>query len=439
MLEKILRFFERYIIPKTLYRLGQSPYHFLLAFLGNLFYGSPSKRINVIGVTGTKGKSTTLELIDAILTTSGKRTALLSSVRQKIGRRNQKNSSENTMPGRFAIQKFLYEAVKSKCEYALFEVTSEGVTKHRHRFIQWNGALFLNLTPEHVEAHGSFEKYREAKLDFFKYVKRSKKKKKYFIINKDDVHTPYFKNIAEHTPRSEVIFFSRDDVHRLVDLIKKERNPDWLRADFNVENVAAARALARLLGVKNEAILKALIGFKGLRGRMDFIQKEPFAVVVDYAHTPVSLRAVYENLRKQPEFTKKSKLICVLGSCGGGRDKWKRPEMGEIAARYCDEIILTNEDPYDEDPNQIIREIKSGISNSQFPMFKVYIILDRGEAIKRAIFLAQKGDVVVITGKGSEEWIHIAKRKKIPWDDRKKVEETLLRRGKRFHGMIEKK
>ncbi|MCP6720092.1 MAG: UDP-N-acetylmuramyl-tripeptide synthetase [Patescibacteria group bacterium] len=432
MLERALRFFERYIIPKSIYRLGQSPYHFLLAFLGNLFYGFPSRRIRVVGVTGTKGKTTTLELIDAMLTASGKRTALLSSVRRKVGERDGKNSSENTMPGRFAIQRFLREAVDAGCEYALFEVTSEGVTKHRHRFIQWDAAVFLNLTPEHVEAHGSFENYREAKLDFFRYLRRSKKQKKYFVINSDDTHASYFKKVTEKVLRAEIILFNRDGVSRLMDSIKKDSNPNWLRADFNIENAAAARALTKLFGVKDETVRDALIKFKGLRGRMDFVQKEPFAAVVDYAHTPVSLRAVYRNLKEQPEFTKSSRLICVLGSCGGGRDKWKRPKIGEIAAHYCNEIILTNEDPYDEDPNQILREIKSGIPNSQqphpageFPIPKVYVVLDRREAIEKAIFLARKGDVVVITGKGSEEWIHLAKRKKIPWDDRGTVEEIL--------------
>jgi len=148
-------------------------------------------------------------------------------------------------------------------------------------------------------------------------------------------------------------------------------------------------------------------------------------VVVDYAHTPEQLESVYKTLNPKP-YTLNPKLICVLGSCGGGRDKWKRPVLGKIASKYCDEIIITNEDPYDENPSQILSEIKSGISNSKFQISNFYEILDRKEAIKKAIELAKAGDVVVITGKGSELWMCVENGKKIPWDDRKITKEALL-------------
>jgi len=158
---------------------------------------------------------------------------------------------------------------------------------------------------------------------------------------------------------------------------------------------------------------------------MDFVQKEPFAVVIDYAHTPLSLLSVYENLQRGLFFKKGSRLICVLGSASGGRDKWKRPELGKIAAHHCDQIFITNEDPYDEDPRKIMEEIKSGIPDDEAPMPKTELVLDRRDAIERAIFAAGKGDVVAITGKGSEEWIHAKDGAKIPWDDRRVVEEIL--------------
>lgn len=425
MLESLLRFLKKYVIPRSIYRLIQPIYHYLLAFLGNIFYNFPSKKIFVVGVTGTKGKTTTLELINVMLEAAGKRTALFSSIRRKIDKKSEKNPTETTMPGRFTLQKFFREAVEADCEYALVEVTSEGVAKHRHRFIHWDAAVFLNIHPEHIEAHGSFEKYLEAKLSFFRYLKHSSKKKKYFFINKDDPHAPYFEKAAEKTEHKEIILFSRDDVYRFLSLIQEEYNPDWLLADFNVLNAAAANAFAKIAGVSNEDIWDALRNFQGIKGRMDFVRREPFAVVVDYAHTPDSLLAVYENLRRTPYFTKGSRLICVLGSAGGGRDKWKRPEMGRIAAHHCDYIILTNEDPYDENPRAILEEINSGIPKDEFPIPKTQIILDRREAIEKAIFLAEKGDMVVITGKGSEEWIHVADGKKIPWSDREVVKEIL--------------
>jgi len=414
-------------------------YHFLLAWLASAFYGAPSKKIAVVGVTGTKGKSTVLEMLDSILTAAHRRTALLSSVRLKIGSRSGKNFYANTMPGRGAIQKFLKEAVAENCEIALIEVTSEGVKQSRHRFIHWDGAVFLNLHPEHIEAHGGFEKYREAKLDFFRALSRSAKPRKFFVVNADDQNAPYFEEAARGVAGGEV-FLCRRPAASLVKKLK-EQNPDWLLADFNIENVAVAAKTAGALGAKEKEILVGLENFRGLRGRMDFVQKKPFAVVVDYAHTPDSLRAVYEILRRQasahstgsgltvrgvkPSKAKGHKLICVLGSAGGGRDKWKRPELGRIASHYCDRIILTDEDPYDENPMKILEEIKSGIPDDEGPLSKVEVVLDRKEAIRRAILSAQEGDVVAVTGKGSEEWIHVASGRKIPWDDRGVVEEIL--------------
>lgn len=423
--EKFLSFLKRYLIPKPVFRLLAPVYHYSLAFLGNLFYGAPSKKLFVLGVTGTKGKTTSLELINAVLESVGKKTALFSSTTRKIGKKREKNPTDTTMPGRFALQEFFREAVGAGCEYALVEVTSEGVARHRHRFIHWDGAVFLNIHPEHIEAHGSFEKYLRCKLDFFRYLKNSCKKKKYFFINKDDTHAPDFHGAAERTKKKDIVFFSRDDISRMLKDIQSEHDSAWLRADFNTENAASANAVAKSLGIGDEDIWNALRSFKGLKGRMDFVQSEPFAVVVDYAHTPNSLLAVYENLRRLPTFGKDSRLVCVLGSAGGGRDKWKRPELGKIAAHHCDRIYLTNEDPYDEKPIAILEEIKRGIPSDETPVPPVEMVIDRREAIEKAIVSAQKGDVVVVTGKGSEEWIHIAGGAKIPWDDRRVAEEIL--------------
>ncbi|MFH0712406.1 MAG: UDP-N-acetylmuramyl-tripeptide synthetase [Candidatus Jorgensenbacteria bacterium] len=426
MLEKILRFSKKYLIPRPVFRLVQPFYHYFLAWLGAVICGAPSKKIFVVGITGTKGKTTALEMVNAVLESAGKKTAMFSSVSRKIGSERRGNPTETTMPGRFALQRFFEEAVQAGCTHALVEVTSEGVTRHRHRFIHWDAAVFLNIHPEHIEAHGTFHAYLKAKLGFFRYLKHSAKEKKYFLINKDDSHAPDFVEAADETKRKEVILFSRDDVSRVLNEIKEEHSPDWLSADFNFENAAAANALAKVLGIKDEEIWEAFRNFKTLKGRMDFVQKEPFAVVIDYAHTPLSLLSVYENLRREPIFKKGSRLICVLGSAGGGRDKWKRPELGKIAAHHCDQIFITDEDPYEEDPRRIMEEIKSGIPGDELPAPKMEMVLDRREAIEKAIFTAQKGDVVAITGKGSEEWIHMKGGAKIPWDDRKIVEEILF-------------
>jgi UDP-N-acetylmuramoyl-L-alanyl-D-glutamate--2,6-diaminopimelate ligase len=384
-------------------------YHFLWSFLGAVFYGFPSKRIFVLGVTGTKGKSTVLELINAILETAGKKTALLSSIRIKIGKDSRKNYLDNTMPGRAFIQRFLRKAVRSGCDYALVEVTSQGILQHRHRFIKWDAALFTNLAPEHIEAHGGFENYRNAKLSFFRYVsalkpKTQNLKPKLFFINKDDPNAGYFKEAVQD---GQIILYSQG-------------------GDFSQDNIAAAVAFSRSQRIPEEYIKQALKNFPGVPGRMEVIQKEPFRVIIDYAHTPDSLEKVYQIL-KPKTYNLKPKLICVLGSAGGGRDKWKRPKIGEIAGQYCQEIIITNEDPYNEEPLEILNQIEAGIFNPKpkTQNLKPYKILDRKEGIRKALSLAKEGDTVIITGKGCESWLHLEKGKKISWDERRIVENEI--------------
>ncbi|MDP2696247.1 MAG: UDP-N-acetylmuramyl-tripeptide synthetase [bacterium] len=427
---------------KNIYQKLKSAYHYCLAWLGNVIYGSPSKDIFVIGVTGTKGKSTTLELINAILEMADKKTALVSSLRFKIANKTIKNTTGMTMPGRFFIQKKLRKAVKAGCQYFLIEVTSQGILQHRHEFIDFDAAIYTNVRPEHVEAHGSFDNYRGAKVSFFKYAAdKSRKRDKSFFINDEDDSKGHFVNAVGD---NKVIYFSRDN------FIDKNLNKgkisigDWLSNNFNLENAAAATALAESQGIDWDTIHRALQAFSGIPGRLEYAQRKPFAVVIDYAHTPDSLTKVYQALirggakvsarnsrgssrtkTKTKTSVSTSKLICVLGAAGGGRDKWKRPVMGQIAAQYCRNIILTNEDPYDEKPEKILEDIKNGILQTKFPVSNIAEILDRRAAIAKAISLAKRGDTVIITGKGSEDWLRVAQGNKIPWSERKAVEKVL--------------
>ncbi len=413
----------------------RAAYHFLWAWLGARAHGSPSRRMFVIGVTGTKGKTTTLELVNAILEAAGKRTALISSLRIKVGGESGKNPTGNSMPGRARLQAFLARAVAAKCQYALIEVTSQGIVQHRHRFINWNIGAITNLAPEHIEAHGSFENYRKAKLDFLKYVVRRGGKA---FLNADDKNFRFFADELAKTDRrggvSAPITYARADewLRNYLPKIGPMRAvtegaaPKFLLSEFNEENVAAAVAIARELGVSDRAIRDALVGFRGVPGRMEFVARGPYTAIVDYAHTPDSLRAAYRAAKPDPTANyPEPRLICVLGAAGGGRDRWKRPEMGKIAAEYCDEIILTDEDPYDEEPAAIVKEVRSGILGGDPELANVYEILDRREAIKKAVRLARPGDVAIGTGKGSEDWIHVANGKKLPWNERREFEEAL--------------
>ncbi|MEK7519587.1 MAG: UDP-N-acetylmuramoyl-L-alanyl-D-glutamate--2,6-diaminopimelate ligase, partial [Patescibacteria group bacterium] len=378
------------IIKKVIPRRFLGIYHFSLAFLGAFFYRYPSKRLKVIGVTGTNGKTTVTEMISKILEDGGFRVALLNSIRFKIGALEKKNNLRMTMPGRFKLQKFLREAVDSSCQYVVLEVTSEGIKQHRHKFIDFSLAVFTNLSPEHIEAHGSFEKYREAKGEFFKSCKGI------HVINQDDPNAPYFLQF----PAAKKILYSLKDSTLLSGEIK-------LLGEFNIYNAIASLQVGLSQGIDLAICQRAIEKFDLIPGRMELVINQSFKVFVDYAFTPNALEQVYKALTSK-FMVQGLKLICVLGSCGGGRDKWKRPVLGEIASRYCQDIIVTNEDPYDENPMEIIDQVAEGTKG------KALKILDRREAIKEALKLAKTGDVVIITGKGSEPSICLAGGKKIP-------------------------
>jgi UDP-N-acetylmuramoyl-L-alanyl-D-glutamate--2,6-diaminopimelate ligase len=411
-------------IPPSLVDL----YHFLLALFGALFYQFPSKKLNLIGVTGTNGKTTTTEMIAKIFEKAGKKIALLNSIRFKIGEKEEINKLRMTMPGRFFIQRFLKKAVKEGCEFAILEVTSEGIKQYRHRFLDFKVAVFTNLAPEHIEAHGSFEKYREAKGKFFQatkeihilngddenfeyFLKFPAKEKFFFTLNKSKI--PLFR-------KSGMVILAEDEKEDEKGISFKVKDTEFnlnLMGKFNIYNALAAISVALSQGISLKICKKALEEFKGVPGRMEEVISKPFKVIVDYAFTPNALEKVYQTLRNTQYEIPNTRLICVLGACGGGRDKWKRPVLGELAAKYCDEVIVTNEDPYDEDPWQIIEQVASGTKG------KARKILDRREAIKEALKLAKEGDIVVITGKGCEPSICVAGGRKIPWDDRKVVRE----------------
>ncbi len=378
-------------------------YHFILAFLGTLFYRFPSQKIKVIGITGTNGKTTTSEMISKILTEAGYKIASLSSIKFKVGEKERQNNLKMTMPGRFKIQKFLREAVDSGCRYAVLEVTSEGIKQHRHRFINFDMAVFTNLAPEHIEAHGGFENYKKAKGKLFQAAKNI------HIINIDDENAEYFLRFPAR--RKHTYGLEKGDINTKNTQFKLK-----LIGDFNIYNALAAICAGLSQGISLDSCKKALEKIEGIPGRMEEIISEPFKIFVDYAFTPNALEKVYQTLTTNYKLPA-NRLICVLGACGGGRDKWKRPVLGEIAAKYCDEIIVTNEDPYDENPMEIIEQVADGAGG------KAKKILDRREAIRESLKLAKAGDMIVITGKGCEPWICASKGKKVPWDDREIVKE----------------
>ncbi|GIW67251.1 MAG: UDP-N-acetylmuramyl-tripeptide synthetase [Candidatus Parcubacteria bacterium] len=432
--------FLRKITPKPILYL----YHYFLAFVFAVLNGFPSKKIVVIGITGTKGKSTVTYLVYYLLKNLGIKAALSSSEFFFIDDKKIENKSRLTMPGRGFLQKFLKQAVENKCEVAVLEVTSEGLAQSRHAFIDFDIAVFLNLHPEHIEHHGSYEAYRNAKGKLFKALEKSKvrkflrgtKVKKTIIVNIDDFEADYFlsfraeqkinfsleSSLAEYSLLKPTTYKIYNKGIEFVLEGKKFSSP--LLGKINLYNLLAGLSVIKALSLPINSLEQIIKEFKGLPGRFDIINAKGFKVIVDYAHTPDSIEEVYKTVI---ELFKPKRMICLIGSAGGLRDKWKRPVIGEIAAKYCNHIVISDEDPFNEDPNEIIKAIEMGAKRylAEFEIEKpIEIIPDRKRAIFRLIELAQKGDIVITIGKGNEPSI-VYKDKTISWNEKEVVIEAL--------------
>ena len=426
------------VIKKILPAFVIGWYHKILAVLAAVIYGRPSDKLIVIGVTGTNGKSTVVNLIAELLKAGGAKVGLTATANFKIGEEEWLNDQKMTMLGRFKTQKFLRELVKAGCRYAVIETSSEGVKQYRHLGINYDILIFTNLTPEHLEAHGGFDNYKKAKGKLFQHLTNKKRKiingqkiDKTIIVNADDKYADYFLNF----PADKKLTYS---INKASDFqagdIKLQGNGTTFNLQHstyktnllglvNVYNCLAAMAAAKVQNIAEKKIKQALLEYQGVPGRFEFIETgKNFKVMVDYAPEPESMSKLYETLK----IFNFSKIIHVLGSCGGGRDGARQPVLGKLAADNADYVIVTNEDPYDDDPQKIIDHVASGAeANNKVLNQNLFKILDRREAIQKALSLAQENDLVLITGKGSEQFICVAHGKKIPWDDRKVVRELL--------------
>ncbi len=428
-------------------------YHFLIAYLAYWYYGRPSRKLVVIGVTGTKGKSTTCRLIASVLEAGGHKVGMFSTVEFQIGEKRWPNTKKMTMLGRGLIQKLFKDMVNAGCRYAVVETSSEGILQYRHVGLNYDIVVFTNLGTEHSERHGGFENLKRDKGKIFAGLTKEKNKiingqkiDKVIVANLDDVSVDYYlgfnankkygitlKNTKilkyfhvqildariEHSDENSVSF-SVDDKKYLINLV----------GAFNVYNALAAIAIGWSQSIAEEQIIHGLKSVAIVEGRIEFIDAgQNFRVVVDYAHEAISLTELFKTLREvfiTAHHGKNRRLIGVVGSDGGGRDKGKREEMGKISGQLCDVVVITDVNCFDEDPKQIAEMLAVGARHAgKKDNVDLFIETDRYQGIKKAISLAHIGDVVAITAKGTEPCIVQAGGKKIPWDDREVVKEIL--------------
>lgn len=424
------------IIKKLIGKKILSRYHYFLARTASFVYGSPSEKMIVIGVTGTNGKTTTVNIISQYLDCLQKKNGLASTVNFKVDDKKWLNKKKMTMLGRFQTQRLLGQMLKAGCEYVIIETSSQGIEQHRQIGINYDVLLFTNLSPEHIEAHGSFENYRSAKEKLFAEFGSLPKKningqeiKKIIISNIDDPETARLKKYQvdkflsygfENSSDYQGTDLQAGEGKVSFKLSNQEISAKYL-GKFNAYNILAALACLDALGLDTKQAISC--GLRNIPGRQEWIKLgQNFKIMVDYAPEPESLAQLYEAIKE----VSRNKLIHVLGSCGGGRDQARRPILGKMAGKMADLVIVTNEDPYDDDPQMIIDNVAQGALEAGKELNKTLLkYLDRRKAIKKALSEAKENDFVLITGKGAEQFICVANEKKIPWDDRMVVKEEL--------------
>lgn len=387
-----------------MFRSLKGLYHLLVAVVANFWFGFPSRKLTVVGVTGTDGKTTTTTLIYEICTASGLKTSMITSVHAVIGGKEYDTGFHVTTPSAWWVQKYLREAVDHGDSHIVLEVTSHAIDQYRVFGVFFTIGILTNVTHEHLDWHGTFEKYLQTKLKLLKAAKIA-------IINHDDAES-YTHAIPLLVNKKLITYGIRRDA-----MVSPKNYPfkTKLSGTFNQYNILAAIAATDALGIAKQVINHTIRDFGGISGRMEFILRKPFSVVVDFAHTPNALENVLNTVRSMT----KKRLIHVFGTAGL-RDHTKRPLMGAVSAKYADIIILTEEDYRTEDVNIIMDEIGVGVSGDK----EVHRITNRKDAIAFALGIARAGDLVIFTGKGHEKSL-CRGTKEFPWSDQEEVRKAL--------------
>ncbi len=392
-----------------MWRKLKNVYHLISAYLANLMFLFPSRKLIIVGVTGTDGKTTTVNLIYHILKESGKKVGMISSLGSVISNKTNPIGFHVTTPGAYLTQKILRKAVKAKCEYFILETTSHAIDQNRIAGINFKIAVLTNVTSEHLDYHKTYDNYLKTKEKLLINSEIN-------IVNKDDKAYEMLINAKSNKDSRNWISYGLSETAEINPIVFKIPDTKMI-GDFNKYNILAAVAACRKLGIDDQDIVKALESFELPKGRLDFIYKGEFNVMIDFAHTPNAFEQLLKSLRPLV----KGRIIHVFGSAGE-RDVNKRPYMGEISASFADIIVLTAEDPRGEDVSKITEEIAGGIENTKAEVIK---IPDRKQAIIAAIQMAKKGDLVLLTGKAAEASMNMGNGEE-PWDEYRVANEILV-------------
>lgn len=408
-------------------------YHYINALAAAVWYGFPSRKMTIVGITGTKGKTSSSEFVWSVLQAGGCKTGLIGTAHVLIGSTEIPNMIHMTMPSPWITQKLLKKMLLENCTHVVLEVSSEGLKQYRHIGINYDISIFTNISPEHLPSHNnSFEAYKKAKRRLFEYMSKSGRKlffpKKVSIINADSSEASFYTSVDA----DDLVTYSLNTyiAENKVDLIQNTIIFDGLLCrvlipgNFNLYNALVGYCVGRSCRISTADIIRGIEAVTCIPGRMEEIFDDAlsYRVFVDYAHEKLSMKNLLETLvqmKKNPD----NKIIVLFGAEGGGRDTQKRKDMALLVDMYADSVILSNVDPYNDDPERIIQDIAHHIVHKKQDE-NLFLITDRKEGIRKAFTLARTGDIVCICGKGAEKTM-VIHGKTIPWDERQIVRDVL--------------
>lgn len=395
--------------------------HSALGIMAANFYGHPSQKLKLVGITGTNGKTTTATLLHQVFMEMGYMAGLLSTVENRIN--ETVLPATHTTPDALAINQILGEMVEQGCTHCFMEASSHAIVQERTAGLKFAGAVFTNISHDHLDYHGTFDEYIKAKKKLFDELS----KEAFALINADDKRGLVMLQNTKASKHTFGLKYPADFKAKIMSNtlqgleLEIQGRPVWFRliGTFNAYNILAVLGTGVLLGLEEEELMMQLSKMKGAQGRFESFEHLGIISIVDYAHTPDALENVLKTI--QNIRTGGEQVITVVG-CGGNRDKEKRPIMAHIASRFSDKVILTSDNPRDEEPMDILKDMEAGINPVAYK--KVLTISDRKEAIKTACVMASKGDIILIAGKGHETYQEI-KGVKYPFDDRSITKELL--------------